>query len=61
MEEYPIYTENGKLFCKCRKIEGEGIVLMGKNGEIPFPKFVASVTSVRKPPKNFKGTRRASG
>ena len=60
MEEYPIYTENGKLFCKCRKIEGEGIVLMGKNGEIPFPKFVASVTNTRKMPKKFKEVRRAS-
>ena len=44
MEEYPIYTENGKLFCKCRKSDGETITLIGKNGDISFNRFVASVT-----------------
>ena len=61
MEEYPIYTENGKLFCKCRRESGEEITLLCKNGEIPFPKFVARVVNMKKPSKKPKRTCGLSG
>ncbi len=52
--DYPIYTENGKLFCKCRKDKGADITLLGKKGSIPFEKFIAIVASCDKTPPRPK-------
>ena len=35
MNEYPIYADDGKLFCKCRYQDG-GVILRTKNSEIFF-------------------------
>lgn len=43
MNGYPIYTDEGKLFCRCRYQE-EGIILMGKNSEISFTDLTAKLS-----------------
>ena len=43
MNEYPIYTDEGKLFCRCRYQEN-GIILMGKNSEIAFTDLTAKLS-----------------
>ena len=43
MSEYPIYTEEGNLFCKCRN-DGDGnAILVGKNGQIPFRQLASRI------------------
>lgn len=34
-DEYPIFTENGKQFCRCRK-EGGQVLLVTKNCTMPL-------------------------
>lgn len=43
MSEYPIYTEEGTLFCKCCDDNQGNIILISKNGRIPFNKLAKRV------------------
>ncbi len=43
MREHPIFTEEGKLFCKCQDDEQGNPVLVGKNGKISVQDLMANV------------------
>lgn len=43
-EIYPIMTEDGKMFCKCRN-DGENIELIGKNCSISIQELILKVSN----------------
>lgn len=43
MNEFPIYTVEGKLFCKCQSGDEGDAILVCKNGRIPFRQLASKV------------------
>lgn len=41
-QDFEIATENGKMFCKCKK-EGGTLVLIGKGGKLSLQQFMDQV------------------